>query len=61
MGVDLLTGFALLLVISGILPFMNPTVYRRTMQQLLSQPDQTIRSLALVSMVAGVILLYLVN
>jgi len=61
MGVDLLTGFALLLVMSGILPFINPNRYRRTMQQLLSLPDQTIRTLALGSMPAGVVLLYFVN
>ena len=61
MGVDLLTGFALLLVMSGILPFINPNGYRRTMQQLLSLPDQTIRTLALGSMLAGVVLLYFVN
>ena len=58
---ELLIAFSLLLVIEGIWPFLNPEGMRRTLLMLADQDNRSLRSAGLLSMVAGVILLYLVN
>jgi uncharacterized protein YjeT (DUF2065 family) len=56
-----LTALALMLVIEGVLPFLNPAGLRRTLLMLAEQDDRALRVMGLISMVAGVVLLYLVN
>jgi uncharacterized protein YjeT (DUF2065 family) len=56
-----LTAIALMLVIEGILPFLNPAGLRRTLLMLAEQDDRALRIMGLISMVAGVILLYIVH
>jgi uncharacterized protein YjeT (DUF2065 family) len=56
-----LTAIALMLVIEGILPFLNPAGLRRTLLMLAEQDDRALRVMGLISMVAGVILLYIVH
>jgi uncharacterized protein YjeT (DUF2065 family) len=58
---DLLTALALLLVIEGIFPFLNPQALRRTLQTLGQIDDRSLRVIGLVSMLAGLLLLYLVR
>lgn len=58
---DLLAAFALVLVIEGLLPFINPTGYKKTMAQMLELPDSSLRAIALGSMAAGLLFLYLVR
>lgn len=58
---DLLTALALLLVIEGIFPFLNPQALRRTMQTLGQIDDRSLRVIGLASMLAGLLLLYLVR
>ena len=58
---DLLVALALLLVMEGVLPIINPEGMRRAMLMLAQMPDQTLRFVGLTCMVSGVILLYLVN
>ncbi|MCC7081567.1 MAG: DUF2065 domain-containing protein [Burkholderiales bacterium] len=55
----LLTAFALVLVIEGILPFLIPGVWREAFRRLTEMSDGQVRFLGLSSMVAGVLLLYL--
>lgn len=55
---NLLTAVALMLVIEGLLPFVNPTAWRRMFEQALRLSDGQVRFLAMSSMVAGVVLLY---
>jgi len=57
----LLTAFALVLVIEGILPFLVPAVWREAFRRLTEMSDGQVRFLGLSSMVAGVLLLYLVK
>ncbi|RPI46674.1 MAG: DUF2065 domain-containing protein [Betaproteobacteria bacterium] len=57
----LLTAFALVLVIEGILPFLIPALWREAFRRLTEMSDGQVRFLGLSSMVAGVLLLYLVN
>lgn len=58
---DLFTALALLLVLEGMLPFINPNALRRTYQKLAEMNDQTIRLTGLMSMILGVFLLYWVR
>lgn len=58
---DLLSAFALLMVLEGLLPFANPRGSRRTMAMLAQMPDDKLRIAGLVSMVAGLLLLWFVR
>lgn len=58
---DLLSAVALLMVIEGLLPFANPRGSRRTMAMLAQMPDDKLRLAGLVSIVAGLVLLYFVR
>jgi uncharacterized protein YjeT (DUF2065 family) len=54
---DLLTAFALLLIIEGLLPFFAPEFWRRTMQNLSQLNSRTIRTGGIISLLAGAVLL----
>lgn len=58
---DLLAALALLLVVEGILPFLNPQALRRTLQTLGQMDDRNLRIMGLVSMLSGLLLLYVVR
>lgn len=57
MAHDLLTAFALVLIIEGLLPFISPTFWQKTMRDLSQINPKTIRVGGIVSMLAGAILL----
>ncbi|RFA30467.1 DUF2065 domain-containing protein [Alkalilimnicola ehrlichii] len=61
MAVDLLTALALLLVLEGILPFLNPAGMRRTLLQVAQLNDRSLRIAGLVAMLLGAGLLYLLR
>jgi len=56
----LFAGFALMLVIEGILPFVAPRLWRETFRALIEMKDGQIRFAGLVSMTVGLALLLLV-
>ncbi len=58
---DLWSALALVLVIEGILPFLNPEGYKRTMLQLASLPPSTLRKIGFASMMGGLLFLYLIR
>lgn len=58
MSNTLLTAFALMLVIEGVLPFIVPGMWRETFRRLIEMSDGQIRFIGLTSMLAGLILLY---
>lgn len=57
----LLTAFALMLVIEGLLPFLMPGLWRETFRKLTEMSDGQIRFIGLTSMLAGLLLLYIVR
>ena len=61
MSNTLLTAFALMLVIEGVLPFLVPALWRETFRRLTEMSDGQIRFIGLTSMLAGLLLLYLVR
>lgn len=58
---SLLAALALMLVVEGILPFLNPGALRRTLQAVGQMDDRSLRITGLASMLSGVLLLYLVR
>jgi len=58
---DLFVALALVLVIEGMLPFLSPQRMREAMLTIARMDDRTLRITGLVSMLAGVGLLYLVH
>ena len=55
----LLTAFALMLIIEGILPFLLPAVWRETFRRLTEMSEGQIRFIGHTSMLAGLLLLYI--
>jgi len=58
---DLLVALALLLVLEGILPFLNPAGLRRTLLLLSDMTDSQLRFAGLTSMLIGIVLLYVIH
>ncbi|MGH8751470.1 MAG: DUF2065 domain-containing protein [Burkholderiales bacterium] len=57
----LLSAFALMLVLEGVLPFLMPALWREAFKRLTEMTDGQIRFIGLSSMIAGLLLLYLVR
>jgi uncharacterized protein YjeT (DUF2065 family) len=58
---DFLSAVALMLVIEGILPFISPAVMRQVFATMAAMDNRGLRLTGLLSMAAGVILLYMVR
>ena len=58
---DLWAALALMLVLEGILPFLSPDTVRSLLASLSQVDNRSMRISGLVSMLAGVGLLYLVR
>jgi uncharacterized protein YjeT (DUF2065 family) len=54
---DLMTAFALLLIIEGLMPMVAPAFWQRMMQELASINPKNIRVGGIISMLAGAFLL----
>lgn len=50
-----------MLVIEGLLPFLVPALWRETFRRLTEMSDGQIRFIGLSSMLAGLLLLYIVR
>jgi len=55
---ELLTALGLLLVIEGIMPFINPKSFREAMLRASQADDSSLRFIGLTCMLIGVGLLY---
>ncbi len=58
---ELLSAVALVLVLEGLMPFIAPDAMRRVYRQMAESEPSVLRMAGLVSMIAGVVLLYLVR
>jgi len=61
MWTDLWAALALVLVLEGVLPFLSPAVVRRMLESVSQVDDRSMRISGLVSMMAGLVLLYMVR
>jgi uncharacterized protein len=60
-GDILLAGGALMLVFEGLMPFVAPAKWKETMRQAISMSDGQLRFIGLLSMLAGLGLLFLLK
>jgi uncharacterized protein YjeT (DUF2065 family) len=58
---DLLAAVSILLVLEGLLPFLNPSATRRVFEQLARMSGRELRVAGLISMLAGLVLLFFVR
>jgi uncharacterized protein len=58
---DLWVAVALVMIMEGVMPFLNPNFSRQTMLKLAEMDDTTFRIIGLISMLAGLGLLYWVR
>ena len=58
---DLFAAIALLLIIEGILPFLNPGRYRSMLEMLEQVSDSQLRMMSLVVMIVGAVVLTVVR
>lgn len=58
---DILTAFALYLIIEGMIPFIGPNRFRRAVEQISKMSDNHLRSMGLIAMGAGLLLLFIVR
>jgi len=58
---DLWVAMALMLVLEGMVPFLTPRGFKQMMQSVVRIEDRQLRIAGLVSMVVGVVLLYLIH
>ncbi len=58
---DLLTALALVLVIEGLFPFLNPSAWKRVLGSVSELADGQLRGIGLGSMLLGLVALYLVR
>ena len=54
---DFFRALALMLVIEGIMPFLNPGAWRRALQSAAGLGDASVRAFGLLAMLAGLVLL----
>jgi uncharacterized protein len=58
---EILTALALVLIIEGMVPFVGPRKYRQIVAQMALLSDNHLRTVGLVVMIAGVVLLFVVR
>ena len=58
---DLLTAFALLLIIEGLMPGMAPQAWQKYLQDVSRMNPRTIRTVGIVCMLAGAFLLQILH
>ena len=58
---DLIVALCLVMVIEGVMPFLNPQSWRNMIFKVVQLNDRSLRIMGLVSMLIGVGMLYVVN
>lgn len=58
---DILTAFALYLILEGMIPFISPGRFRRAVELIAKLGDNNLRKAGLVAMAAGLAMLFIVR
>lgn len=58
---DILTAFALYLILEGMIPFVSPERFRRTVELIAKLGDNNLRKAGLIAMGAGLAMLFIVR
>jgi uncharacterized protein YjeT (DUF2065 family) len=59
LNIDLLTALGLMLILEGVLPLLVPQAWRETFQRMIALKDGQLRFVGLISIVGGLIILWL--
>ena len=60
-GTDFLTAIALLLIFEGLMPFASPERWKEVIRSITELDDAKIRLFGFMSMLGGLLLLYLIG
>ena len=58
---DLLAALAIVCIIEGVMPFINPSGMKRLLTRMAAMEEREMRIVGLVSMLVGLAILYLVR
>jgi uncharacterized protein len=58
---DLLAALAIVCIIEGVMPFINPSGMKRLLARMAAMEEREMRIIGLLSMLAGLAILYLVR
>ena len=58
---DFLAAVALLLILEGLMPFLNPAGVKQALSVIIQMDDRVFRITGFLSMIAGLVLLYWVR
>jgi uncharacterized protein YjeT (DUF2065 family) len=58
---ELFSALALVMIIEGIIPFISPQGYKKSMQQMLAMPESKLRVVGLSLMLVGAISLFFIR
>jgi hypothetical protein len=58
---DLLAALAIVCIIEGVMPFINPSGMKRLLNRMAAMEEREMRIVGLVSMLVGLAILYLVR
>jgi hypothetical protein len=61
MWTDIFTAFALYLIIEGMIPFVGPHLFRRSVMRISEMNDNQLRMTGMLVMAAGLMLLFIVR
>ena len=54
-------GFAFYLMIEGVMPFLNPKLWKQSLLQALQLPENSLRVFGAISIILGIALLYAIK
>jgi uncharacterized protein YjeT (DUF2065 family) len=58
---ELFSALALVMIIEGIIPFISPQGYKKSMQQMLAMPESKLRVVGFCLMLVGAISLFFIR
>jgi len=58
---EIVTAIALVLIIEGMIPFVNPSRFRNFVERMSQLKDSNLRFIGLISMLIGLLLLFFVR
>lgn len=61
MSSTLLTAFGLVLILEGVMPLLAPKAWRQTFQRMVELRDGQLRFIGLISMLGGLLFLFIVR
>lgn len=58
---ELFIALALVMVWEGLMPSINPSIFRKMLENVIKMSDKSLRTMGLSSMLIGAVLVYLIK